>query len=68
MKQAITILCALLLFNICKAQDVVGLIYPVDPAQQAHPDIPKGEVLKFDFNTSAIYPGTKRSYWVYIPA
>ncbi len=56
------------LCNICLAQDISGLSYPADPAKQPHPEIPKGEVLKFDFNTPAIYPGTKRTYWVYVPA
>ena len=59
----------LLLTNfICFGQDIPGLSYPADPAQQPHPEIPKGEVLKFEFNRSAIFPGTQRTYWVYIPA
>jgi len=29
---------------------------------------PKGEVQKFSFEKSKIYPGTYRDYWVYIPA
>src|SRR5438874_8452393 len=28
---------------------------------------PKGEVLKFSFNQSKIFPGTVRDYWVYVP-
>ncbi len=28
---------------------------------------PKGEVLKFVFNQSKIFPGTVRDYWVYVP-
>jgi len=35
-------------------------------ARTAEP--PKGEVLKFTFNKSRIYPGTAREYSVYIPA
>lgn len=58
----------LLTGGICRSQDITGLRYPADPAQQANPDIPKGEVLKFEFNRSHIYPGTQRTYWVYIPA
>lgn len=41
---------------------------PVDPASEAHPGVPKGEVLKFVFDQSQIFPGTWREYWVYIPA
>jgi gluconolactonase len=31
-------------------------------------DIPKGEVLKFNFESSKIFPGTYRDYWIYVPA
>src|SRR5207244_1324883 len=30
--------------------------------------VPKGEVLKFTFDKSKIFPGTTRDYWIYIPA
>lgn len=30
--------------------------------------VPKGEVLKFTFENSKIFPGTWREYWVYVPA
>ncbi|MEO5681530.1 MAG: SMP-30/gluconolactonase/LRE family protein [Chitinophagaceae bacterium] len=42
--------------------------YAVDSASVEHTGVPKGEVLKFTFNQSAIFPGTTRDYWVYIPA
>jgi sugar lactone lactonase YvrE/enterochelin esterase-like enzyme len=29
---------------------------------------PKGEVLKFSFEQSRVFPGTYRDYWVYVPA
>ncbi len=32
------------------------------------PGVPKGEVLKFSFERSKIFPGTYRDYWVYVPA
>src|SRR6476659_1983030 len=41
--------------------------YPVDPASVEQSNIPKGEVLKFTFNNSKIYPGTTREVSVYIP-
>jgi len=44
------------------------MTYPVDPAQQPHADVPKGEVFQFDFNNSKIFPDTKRTIWVYVPA
>src|SRR6185437_3623519 len=42
--------------------------YALDSASLEHPGVPKGEVLKFSFNHSAIFPGTERDYWLYIPA
>jgi gluconolactonase len=59
----IILLCPLML---CAQQPAEK--YPVDSASVAHAGVPKGEVLKFSFQTSKIYPGTYRDYWVYIPA
>ncbi|KQS34106.1 alpha/beta hydrolase-fold protein [Dyadobacter sp. Leaf189] len=42
--------------------------YPVDPASQQQANVPKGEILKFTFEQSKIFPGTWREYWVYVPA
>jgi len=42
--------------------------YPVDSASLQQPGVPKGEVLKFTYDQSKIYPGTWREYWVYVPA
>jgi gluconolactonase len=42
--------------------------YPVDSASVEHAGVPKGEVLKFSFSQSKIFPGTERDYWIYIPA
>lgn len=42
-------------------------IYPVDSASMEHTGVPKGEVLKFTFDKSKIFPGTWRECWVYIP-
>ncbi len=30
-------------------------------------DVPKGDVTKYSFNKSKIFPGTTRDYWVYVP-
>ncbi|MGE5191940.1 MAG: SMP-30/gluconolactonase/LRE family protein [Deltaproteobacteria bacterium] len=30
-------------------------------------DVPKGEVTKYSFEQSKIFPGTYRDYWVYVP-
>ncbi|MFL6212398.1 MAG: SMP-30/gluconolactonase/LRE family protein [Blastocatellia bacterium] len=42
--------------------------YPQGPDSKPQPDVPKGEVLKFSFDHSKIFPGTVREYWVYVPA
>ncbi len=42
--------------------------YPVDSASVEHPGVPKGELMKFTFDQSKIFPGTWREYWVYVPA
>lgn len=42
--------------------------YPVDSASVEHPRVPKGEVIKFTFNQSKIFPGTTREVSVYVPA
>ncbi len=42
--------------------------YPVDSASVEHTGVPKGEVMKFTFDSSKIFPGTWREYWVYVPA
>ena len=42
--------------------------YPTNPDSQPQSGVPKGEVLKFTFENSKIFPGTWREYWVYVPA
>src|SRR5689334_19791232 len=42
--------------------------YPQGPDSTPQPGVPKGEVLKFTFDHSKIFPGTVRDYWVYVPA
>ncbi len=40
--------------------------YPPGPDSQPQPGVPKGEVTKYQFNESKIFPGTTRDYWVYV--
>lgn len=42
--------------------------YPTDPASEEHAGVPKGELLQFSWDSSKIFPGTHRDYWVYVPA
>jgi gluconolactonase len=40
---------------------------PTSPDSQVQPNTPAGEVIKGEFETSSVYPGTWREYWVYVP-
>ncbi len=61
------LLSLLLLFASIHAHGQAEETYPVDPASVEQPNVPKGEVLRFTFNNSKIYPGTTREVSVYIP-
>jgi enterochelin esterase-like enzyme len=58
------LLFALLITGFASAADD----YVPGPDSLPQPGVPKGEVLKFEFTGSQIFPGTVRDYWVYIPA
>ncbi len=42
--------------------------YPVDPASTEQAGVPKGEILKFTFENSKIFPGTSREISIYVPS
>ena len=42
--------------------------YELGPGSKPQDGVPKGEVLKFSFENSKIFPGTYRDYWIYVPA
>lgn len=42
--------------------------YPVHPDTQANDGVPRGTVTAYRFTDSAVYPGTERDYFVYVPA
>ena len=42
--------------------------YPEDSASMLQPGVPRGEILKFRFDQSKVFPGTTRDCWVYVPA
>jgi enterochelin esterase family protein len=59
--------CALLLalssaFVLRAAED-----YKLGPDSFPQEGVPRGEVTKYAFANSAVYPGTVRDYWVYVP-
>ncbi|MCW3120381.1 MAG: SMP-30/Gluconolaconase/LRE-like region-containing protein [Chitinophagaceae bacterium] len=66
MKQLL--LAFLLLTQLTAFQQAPAENYPADTATVEHAGIPKGDVLKFTFDNSKIFPGTWREYWIYIPA
>ena len=42
--------------------------YVPGPDSKPQEGVPKGKVTKYEWNDSKVYPGTVRSYWVYVPA
>src|SRR6476619_329326 len=63
-----TLLLILLLLQLSAFTQSITENYLVDSASFEQIGVPKGEVLKFTFDSSKIFPGTWREYWVYIPA
>lgn len=47
----------------CSAADE----YKLGPDSFPQEGVPRGEVTKHSFTNSAIYPGTVRDYWIYVP-
>jgi gluconolactonase len=58
----------ILLFFVESSLAQVTESYPVHPDSTVQPGVPKGEVLKFTFENSKIFPGTWREYSIYVPA
>src|SRR5262249_20831475 len=44
---------------------VILTAYAADPPSGA--DVPKGEIAKYTFDKSKMFPGTVRDYWIYVP-
>ncbi|HEX3358513.1 MAG TPA: SMP-30/gluconolactonase/LRE family protein [Tepidisphaeraceae bacterium] len=59
---------ALLLTLLLPACAIAATDYTPGPDSTTQPSIPHGEILKFTFDHSKIFPGTTRDYWIYIPA
>jgi gluconolactonase len=45
-----------------------GQQYALGPDSQPKPGVPKGKITKHTWNTSRIFAGTARDYWIYVPA
>ncbi len=48
---------------VCAGED-----YKIGPDSERQPGVPKGVVTKYSWNSSKLFPGTNRDYWVYVPA
>lgn len=46
---------------------VLAVVVSAGVTRVSADDIPKGEVTKYSFSDSKIFPGTIRDYWVYVP-
>lgn len=66
MKKLLLVIC-LLSYTLLFSQQPTES-YPVDSASVEHAGVPKGEVIKFMYDQSKIFPGTWRECWVYVPA
>jgi len=64
----ISLVAALLTFQIGAFAQAPAESYPIDSASVEHAGVPKGEVIKLTFRDSKIFPGTVRDYWIYVPA
>lgn len=58
----------LLAFLLVAAPSFAADDYQLGPDSKPQDGVPKGELLKFEFKDSKIFPGTVRDYWVYVPA
>lgn len=58
---------ALFTTNFLMAQSPT-ISYDQDAASVEHAGVPKGEIIKFSFDSSRIFPGTTRDCFIYIPA
>ena len=65
MKQLFLFVCLIFAKNLFAQQPTEK--YSIDSASVEHAGVPKGEILKFTFSQSKIFPGTTRDYWIYIP-
>jgi len=41
--------------------------YVPGPDSKEQPGVPKGEITKYSWTESKVFPGTMRDYWVYVP-
>ncbi|GGA88965.1 SMP-30/gluconolactonase/LRE family protein [Puia dinghuensis] len=59
---------AAVLLQMCAIAQAPAEKYPVDSASVEHAGVPKGELIHCRWDHSVIFPGTRREYWIYVPA
>lgn len=67
-KRVLTGIFLLFIGFVIQAQNIANKSYPNDPATQRQEGIVSGEIIEKQFSDSKIYPGTQRTYWIYVPA
>src|SRR5687768_3848357 len=67
--RALVLLCPLLTLALPSAPRAVAAEgdFPPHPDSIANPAVPKGELIKFEFADSKVFPGTTREVTLYVP-
>src|SRR4051794_15756042 len=55
------------LLALCSFSALAADNYQPPADSKPQPGVPKGQVTKYSFQTSKIFPGSFRDYWVYVP-
>jgi len=57
-------------FGAFSAVQLAGAVddYQLGPDSMRQEGVPQGKVTEHEWNSSKVYPGTERKYWIYVPA
>lgn len=67
MKTFLRSACLLVAFVLLAGRVLAAEDYPVSPDSKPQPGVPQGELIKFEFAGSKIFPGTTREVTIYVP-
>jgi sugar lactone lactonase YvrE/enterochelin esterase-like enzyme len=67
MKQLLPLVLTFTTFLTMPTWSAVEPEYPLTEDSKPHENVPKGELIKFDFADSKIFPGTTREVTIYVP-
>ena len=67
MKTFLRSACLLVAFVLLSGRAPAAEDYPVNPDSKPQPGVPQGELIKFEFAGSKIFPGTTREVTIYVP-